>query len=111
MDRVIFFIYSLLAVLLIFTGFFSEHKQLHMNLNIIWLSPFVIICLISLFRDKPAVIWFRVVFFLSLVFLVISFFVPRATNNAFVPLVILLMVRSSVRAEFSWNPLSMSHLT
>ncbi len=111
MDRIIFFIYSLLAVILIFTGFFSEHKQLHMNINIIWLSPFVIICLFSLFMEKPPVIWFRLVFFLSLVFLIISFFVPRATNNAFVPLVILLMVRSSVRAGFSWNPLSMSHLT
>ncbi len=111
LDRVIFFIYSLLALLLIFTGFFSEHTQLHVNINMLWLSPFIIACLISLFMKEPPVLWFRIVFSLSLLFLLISLIVPDATNNAFVPLVILLAVRSSVRSGFSWNPLSMSHLT
>ncbi len=111
MDRVIFFIFSLVALLLIFTGFFSEHTQMHLNLNILWLSPFVILCFVSLFFSEPPTIWFRIVFYLSLLFLVIAFFRPAATNHGFVPLVILLIVRSSVRAGFSWNPLSLSHLT
>lgn len=111
MDRVIFFIFSLLALLLIFTGFFSEHRQLHMNLNMLWLSPFIVPCFVSLFMKEPPLLWFRLVFFLSMLFLLISFIVPHATNNAFVPLVILLAVRSSVRSGFPWNPLSVSHLT
>jgi hypothetical protein len=38
-------------------------------------------------------------------FLILLLF-PDASNNAFIPLLLVLIVRSSARAEFAWNPLS-----
>jgi hypothetical protein len=80
------------------------------NLNIIWLSPFVLVCLVSLIFNKKWETWFRIVFFLSFVALVIQLFFPRGYNPAFLPLILLLLVRSAARAGFSWNPLSLDSI-
>jgi len=110
-DMVIFSIFSILSVLMIFFNLFTDHQQLKSNLNIIWLSPFVILCLLSLVLKKNWSIWFRIVFFLSVGFLVFLVFLPQDINNSFVPLIGILIVRSSVRSEFSWNPLTIPYLT
>jgi len=110
-DIVIFSIFSIFSVLMIFFNLFTDHQQLKSNLNIIWLSPFVILCLLSLVLKKDWRIWFRVVFFLSVGFLAFLIFLPQDINNSFVPLIGILIVRSSVRSEFSWNPLTIPYLT
>jgi hypothetical protein len=52
-------------------------------------------------------IWFRVVFFMSAGFLVLHFILPQDFNIAFFLMAIILLVRSSVRSGFDWNPLSL----
>jgi hypothetical protein len=105
-DIVLFSVFSVLAIMMIFFNFFTDHQQMKWNLNIIWLNPFIIVCLLMLLLKRTAVVWFRIVFVISLFFLVIHLVLPQAFNIAVLPLVLMLLVRSSLRAEFAWNPLS-----
>jgi len=111
LDVGLFFVFSILAILMIFFNFFSEHNQLKWNLNIIWLNPFILVCLVSLLSGRNWMTWFRLVFFLSVLFLALLIILPQEINNAFVPLIIILILRSSVRAGFKWNPLTLPYLT
>jgi hypothetical protein len=107
-DIFLFSIFSILALIMIFFNFFTDHQQTKWNINIVWLSPFIILCLLSLVLDKNWHTWFRIVFVLcTLSFLVLVVF-TNASNNAFLPIVVMIMVRSSARAGLSWNPLSVT---
>jgi hypothetical protein len=107
MDLLLFTIFSVLALMMIFFNFFTDHQQMKWNLNIIWLNPIIIGCLISVLLKKETVTLFRMVFFISVGFLAIHLLLPQAFNVAILPLVLILVVRSSLRSEFSWNPLSL----
>jgi hypothetical protein len=91
---------------MIFFNFFTDHQQMKWNLNIIWLNPFIIVCLAALIRKKEWQIWYRTVFTLALITFAIILAFPNAFNNSFIPLLLLLIIRSSIRSDFSWNPLS-----
>ena len=52
MDIIIFFLFSVLAVMIFFFNFFTDHIQMRGNMHILWLSPFVITSLIALILDK-----------------------------------------------------------
>ena len=106
LDLVLFSVFSLLSVLMIFFNFFTDHQQMKLNINIIWFSPVIIICLFCLICGKAGEIWFRVVFFLSLIYLPLALIFPYATNSSFVPVMLILVLRSSARGNFKWNPLS-----
>ncbi len=107
-DIAIFSIFSVLALLMIFFNFFTDHQQMKWNLNIIWLSPFVILCLAGLILNKEWQTWFRIVLALCILSFIIQLIVPDAYNQAFIPLLLILLVRTSARAGFSWNPFSVS---
>src|SRR5450759_1920822 len=47
MDIIIYFVFSILAALMIFFNFFTDHQQMKWNLNIIWLNPFIFVCPVS----------------------------------------------------------------
>ncbi len=106
MDLVIYSVYSILAVLMIFFNFFTDHAQMRMNLNIIWLNPAIIVCLILLILNKPILLWYRIVFVLSAVFVLLHFIMPQEFNLAVIPLAVIILVRSSMRSGFEWNPLT-----
>ena len=110
-DIFLFSVFSVLALMMVFFNFFTDHQQLRWNLNILWLNPFIILCLISLIYDKNWQNWFRVVFYMATGFLLLFMVLPQYINNAFVPVIIALMLRSSVRAGFRWNPLTLQYLT
>jgi hypothetical protein len=110
LDLFLFTAFSALSILMIFFNFFTDHMQMRWNLNIIWLSPFVLLCLTSLIINKEWKSWFRVVFFLCLIALLIQLVFPRGYNTAFIPLVLILMIRSAARSGFSWNPLSLKSI-
>jgi len=107
-DIVIYSVFSILSVLMIFFNFFTDHVQMKWNLNIIWLNPFIIVCLITLILNKTGTVWFRTVFFISAGFLLLHFILPQQFNISFFLLAIILLIRSSVRSEFEWNPLTIS---
>jgi hypothetical protein len=106
-DILIYSVFSILALLMIFFNFFTDHIQMQSNLNIIWLNPIIIVCLIMLIIKKPAVIWFRIEFFITAGFLIVQFILPQDFDFAFSLLAMILLVRTSVRSEFVWNPLTM----
>lgn len=111
LDIFIFSIFSLLALMMIFFNFFTDHIQLRWNLNIIWLSPFIIICLFGLILKKDWRGWFGLVFTLALGYFIVGIILPQKIDNSFVPLAGILIVRSSIRAGFKWNPLTLPYLT
>jgi Domain of unknown function (DUF4105) len=110
-DTLVFALFSVLALMMIFFNFFTDHQQMKWNLNILWLNPFIILCLINILFKKDWLIWFRLVFLMAAGFLVLLVVLPQHINNAFVPLIIVLILRSSVRSNFPWNPLTLPYLT
>jgi predicted membrane protein len=76
------------------------------NLNIIWLNPFIVVCLLMLILNKTGEVWFRIVFYISAAFLVVHYVLPQQFNIGFLLLDIIIVIRSSVRSNFDWNPLS-----
>jgi hypothetical protein len=104
LDIVVFSIFSFLAVLMIFFNFFTDHQQMKWNLNLIWLNPVIILCLISLIMNKAGLIWFRILFYVSLGFLVFQYILPQEFNMAFLPLEIVIIIRCLFRSGFKWNP-------
>jgi hypothetical protein len=105
LDIFLFSVFSLLSVLMIFFNFFTDHQQMKQNINMIWFNPVILICLLCLIIRKAGEIWFRIVFFLSVIFLPLIIIFPYAINSSFVPVLLILVLRSSVRSNFSWNPL------
>jgi hypothetical protein len=106
-DIIIYSVFSLLSLLMIFSNFLTDHQQLRWNLNIIWLNPFIVVCLLMLILNKTGTLWFRTVFFISAGFIVLHFILPQEFNLAFFLLTIILLIRSSVRSGFAWNPLTL----
>jgi Domain of unknown function (DUF4105) len=106
LDILLFAVFSVLSVLMIFFNFFSDHLQMKLNLNIVWFNPAVIVCLFCLIFRKIGEIWFRIVFFLALVFFPLILTIPSAINSSFVPIMMILILRSSARGNFGWNPFS-----
>jgi hypothetical protein len=104
-DIAVYSVFSVLALMMIFFNFFTDHQQMRWNLNILWLNPFLIVCLVTLIFNMARPVWFRVVFFITGTFLVLHLVLPQAFNIAIFPLVLILLVRSSLRADFDWNPL------
>ncbi len=105
-DIVLFSVFSILAILMIFFGFFTDHAQMKWNLNIIWLNPIIIICLISLILKREGLIWFRIVFFISASFLILQIILPQEFELSFVLLVLIILIRCLFRGRFEWNPLA-----
>jgi hypothetical protein len=106
-DIIIYSVFSVLSILMIFFNFFTDHAQMKWNLNIVWLNPLIIVCLVMLILNKTGTLWFRIVFFISAGFLVLQFILPQEFNIAFSLLTIILLIRSSARSRFDWNPLTL----
>ena len=104
-DIIIFSVFSILSVLMIFFNFFTDHEQMKWNLNIIWLNPFIIVCLLMLVLNKTAETWFKIVFYISAGFLILHFVLPQEFNIGFLLLDTIIIIRSSIRSDFDWNPL------
>jgi hypothetical protein len=109
LDISMYSVFSILSLLMIFFNFFTDHQQMRWNLNIIWLNPFILICLFMLILNKPGIIWFRIVFYISAFFIVVQSILPQEFDVAFILLTVMLLIRSSVRGDFAWNPLSISN--
>jgi hypothetical protein len=106
-DLTVFSIFSILAGLMIFFNFFTDHQQMRWNLNLIWLNPVIIVCLVLIILRKQGTFWFKLLFFILVGFLMVHFVLPQSFNIAILPLVLALLIRSSVRGRFEWNPLSL----
>jgi hypothetical protein len=104
MDISLFSVFSILAVMMIFFNFFTDHAQMRTNLNIIWLNPILFVCLVLLILKKDSLIWFRIQFYIMVLFICINLVLPQEFNIAFFPLILIILIRSLFRGEFEWNP-------
>jgi len=107
-DIFIFFVFSILAGFMLFFNFFTDHQATKINLNILWLNPFIIFCLASLAFNKAGVVWFRIVLYISILFLVLYLILPQNFSIAVIPACLIMAFRSSARSEFSWNPFTIN---
>lgn len=103
-DIIIYFTFSLISILLVFFNFFSEHGQLKMNFNLVWLNPLILLCLISLVLNRKDEMLFRLVFYITALFIAVHLFIPQEFNIANYPLILILLLRSMARSDFKWNP-------
>jgi hypothetical protein len=105
-DIVVFSLFSILALLMIFFNFFTDHQQMKWNLNIVWLNPFIFMALFSLITGRPGALWFRIVLFISVLFFVLHLLLPQDFNPGLLPLLLIMALRSSAHSGFVWNPFS-----
>jgi len=92
-DFVLYFIYSVIALLLVFTNLFSEHDALHFNLLFLGINILIPVLFVSLFTSVKAIILSRIAFFISLSWLPVSLIAGQGINPAIIPLVLIIMVR------------------
>ncbi|HOU95119.1 MAG TPA: DUF4105 domain-containing protein [Bacteroidales bacterium] len=104
LDIALFAIFTILSILMIFFNFITDHEQTKLNLNIIWCNPFILLCLLSLALNKNGIIWFKIVFWLSIISILIALVFTGYTNIALVPAIMILAFKSGYRANFPWYP-------
>jgi hypothetical protein len=65
--------------------------------NFIWLNPFLIFGWISLFTRNKRPVWFWIILLISILFLIFWKVLPQSLNTAFIPLILILIARASIR--------------
>jgi hypothetical protein len=99
-DIILYTVYSVLALLLIFTNFFSEHDALHYNLLILGINPLIPVLLGFILANKRAVKLSRIAFVISVLWVPVSIIAGQGINPALIPLVLVIMVRLFKHCEF-----------
>ena len=93
LDFVLFFIYGLIALILVFTNIFSEHDALHLNLLFLGINILIPVLFVMLFTRYKAVKLSRLALTISLLWVPVSLIAGQGINPALVPLVLTIMVR------------------
>ncbi len=106
LDYFLFFIFAILSAMMIFFNFFTEHEQLESNFNILWLNPIILAFFISILIGKGEKLWSKMVFFTTLLFLLVHLFLPQDFNIGNYPLILIILVRTMARSDFKWSPVS-----
>ena len=96
-DFMLFFLYGLLGCVLLFMWFGTEHKTFAYNFNLLWAFPGHIIVAFFIGKKKK---WLRYYYFgTAIVVLLLAIFGegPQEMNDAFFPLIMLILLRSLIR--------------
>lgn len=99
-DLLLFSITGLTGVFLLFAWFGTDHSSFAYNYNLLWALPTNIIAAAVLWRSPGWLsTYFRVCSIIYLLLLACFFWLPQQLNEAFIPLVILLVFRSQQLAK------------
>jgi hypothetical protein len=93
LDFVLFFIYGLIALILVFTNIFSEHDALHLNLLFLGINILIPVLFVMFFTRHKAVKLSRLALTISLLWVPVSLIAGQGINPALVPFVLTIMVR------------------
>ncbi|HCM60584.1 MAG TPA: hypothetical protein DIS74_09460 [Bacteroidales bacterium] len=93
LDFVLYFIYSLIAMVLVFTNIFSDHDALHLNLLFLGINIIIPVLFVMLFTRSKAVKLSRLALTISFLWIPASLIAGQGINPALVPLVLTIMVR------------------
>ena len=99
-DFVIYFIYSIIALILVFTNIFSEHDTLHFNLLFLGINIFIPPLFVFLFTRRKVIGLSRIAFGMSSLWLPVSLIAGQGINPAIVPIVLIMTVRLFSHCEF-----------
>ncbi|HUW92207.1 MAG TPA: DUF4105 domain-containing protein [Bacteroidales bacterium] len=99
-DIIIYTLFSVLALLMIFSNFFSDHDAMHYNLVILAINPIIPVLLVYILIWKKAVTMSRIALTLALLFFPAALIAGQGINAAIVPLLLILMVRLFKHCEF-----------
>ncbi|MDL2255131.1 DUF4105 domain-containing protein [Parabacteroides sp. OttesenSCG-928-K15] len=97
LDIVLFSIAAIAGTVLFFLSFVSVHPCIWPNWSVVWLHPFhfIGVILFSVKKAKKAAYWYHFINFAALSLLLIGwFFLPQQMNAAFIPLILILWIRS-----------------
>ncbi len=100
LDSLLFLIYSLIALILVFTNIFSEHDALHFNLLFLGINILIPVLSVMLVAGKKAVKMCRLTLFISVLWLPVSLIAGQGINPALIPLVLIIMVRIFSHCRF-----------
>jgi hypothetical protein len=90
-----FFFPGAIGILILFMWFGTDHQACRNNFNLLWALPTHFIAAFLLFSKKGWIKnYFRFVFFLNILLLLVWFFLPQQMNIAFLPIVAILCFRS-----------------
>jgi Domain of unknown function (DUF4105) len=97
-DSLFFLILGLLGVLLVFMWAATDHAMCKNNSNLLWALPTHLPIAFMLFTKKEWIKkYFSIVFFLTLILLLIWFFLPQQLNTALLPITGIILIRSYFR--------------
>jgi hypothetical protein len=94
-DFLLFLLLGLAGVLLLFMWFGTEHRDTKDNLNLLWALPTHLLGVFLLHRStKGKRLYFKAVFWLTVVLLATWAFLPQQLNTALLPLAMTVALRS-----------------
>jgi hypothetical protein len=97
-DFVLFFLAGALGLLILFMWFGTDHQACRNNLNIVWASPLHFIVVFVIYRKRAWLGYYFLANGIILMLLLVSWkWLPQEMNNALLPIVALLMLRSFMR--------------
>jgi len=92
-DFVLYLVYSVIALVLVFTNIFSEHVALHLNLLFLGINILIPVLFVMLFTRCKVVKLSRLTLAISALWLPVSLIAGQGINPALIPLVLTIMVR------------------
>lgn len=101
-DFLFFLLMGLAGILLLFMWFGTDHVVCRNNFNLLWaFPPNVVMAFVVHKRNSRVRTYFRWLSWLSIALLVTWFFIPQDLNDALVPIVLLIILRSWVISKRS----------
>ncbi len=98
LDAALFLVYGLLGCLIFFLAFISEHPCTNPNYNLLWINPLqFIFAILVLFRKlQKTLVYYQILNIVLLSVAVLGWhFIPQHYNSAFLPLILILIIRSA----------------
>jgi len=99
-DIATFIFYTLLALLLTFTTFFTDHGAMKLNFHVVWLNPLIIASLFCILFNCQKVFWFRITFIITILFFPLMVILPQQVNQSIIPVILILLVRLFFLSSF-----------
>jgi hypothetical protein len=100
LDFLLFFSLGLVGMLLLFMWFGTDHVLCANNYNLLWALPTNLIAAFVVHkRMKWLQQYFKIVFWLAILLLLTWIFLPQQMNNAFLPLVAAIALRSRMLSQ------------
>ncbi len=96
-DLAFFNTLGITGLVILFLWFLSDHITTKANLNILWAIPthLYYIWVASYYRNRTAsILYFRIVFAISLILLVFWPLIPQGFNAAFFPIILTVLIKS-----------------